>query len=55
MADKPASFQTPTPPYRKKLFSDEVREAEPDFNRPQPAYEFRGRTFREDKPYEPAK
>jgi hypothetical protein len=55
MAQQPPSFQTPTPQYRSKLFSDEVREADPDFNKPQAVYEFRGRTFREVKPYEPSK
>jgi hypothetical protein len=55
MAQQPESFQTPTPTYRSKLFSDEVREAEPDLNKPQAVYEFKGRTFREDKPYEPSK
>jgi len=55
MAQQPDSFQTPTPQYRTKLFSDEVREAEPDLNMPQIVYTFTGRVFREVKPYEPSK
>jgi hypothetical protein len=55
MAQQPDSFQEPVPQYREKLFSDEVREAEPDLNRPQVVYAFTGRVFRESKPYEPSK
>lgn len=45
------------PQYHEKLFSEEVLEADKEFYKPQPVYEFRGRVFREEpeKPYEPPK
>ena len=48
-------FETPTPQYREKLWSDECRDADPDMNAPVVVYPFPTRQFKEQKPYEPSK
>ncbi|WP_155522417.1 hypothetical protein [Pseudomethylobacillus aquaticus] len=49
---------TPDNQYHEKLFSDEVRDVDPNFDTERiPVYEFTGRIFREEqnKPYEPSR
>ena len=55
MAEQLNGFQNIPNKHREKFFSDEVKEADPDFNAPVAVYEFKGRTFKETKPYEPPK
>lgn len=55
MAEQLNGFQNIPNKHREKLFSDEVKEADPNFNAPDVVYEFKGRNFRETKPYEPPK
>ena len=46
-------FETPTPQYREKLWSDECRDADPTMDAPVVVYPFPTRQFKERKPYEP--
>lgn len=46
-------FETPTPQYREKLWSDECRDADPTMDAPVVVYPFPTRQFKEQKPYEP--